>query len=184
MGFYLFVQISSQNVTNFGLFRSHHIFARSLLQKSFSLMPSKPAQDLNVNPVMNDKQAAMLDSIADEQVVEEDFSSAAAAPAVPVELSKKERRFFNLFKSTNTHENDQGSIPKSIDMNAVHAQQASSSLPQVAMSTAEIEAKEEDMARRQAYIAEYAKQEQKNAKKHDEEHEHFVNIFKSAKEQR
>jgi hypothetical protein len=143
-------------------------------------MPNKPAQDLNVNPLMNEQQAAMLDSIADEQVDEEDFSYAAApasAAALPAELTKKERRFFSLFKSTNSHENDQGSIPDDIDLNTVQAQQATRNLPRVSVTAAEIEAKEEDMARREAYIAEYAKQEQKNAKIHDK----FVNIFDSAK---
>ena len=48
------------------------------------------------------------------------------------------------------------------------------------MTAAEKEAQVEDQARREAYIAEYAKQEQKNTTAHDE----FVNIFDSAKEQR
>ncbi len=153
------------------------------MQKSFSLMPSKPAQDLNVNPLMNDQQAAMLDSIADENVDEEDLSHGAApshAATLPVELTKKERRFFSLFRSTNTDDKDQGSLPEGVDLNTVQAQQASGSLPQVGMTAAEKEAQVEDQARREAYIAEYAKQEQKNTKAHDE----FVNIFDSAKEQR
>ena len=155
------------------------ILFRIALQKSFSLMPSKPAQDLNVNPLMNEQQAAMLDSMADEKVDEEDFSS-AAVPALPVEMTKKERRFFSLFKSTNTNPNDQTSVPESMDLNSVQAQKAGGILPRVAMTAEEIEMKEEDMARREAYIAEYAKKEQKNTKAHDK----FVNIFDSAKGER
>lgn len=150
--------------------------------KSFSLMPNKPAQDLNVNPLMNDRQAAMLNSIADEQVDEEDFSHAAVpgAAALPVEMSKKERRFFSLFQSANGNASDQTSVPEGMNLNLIHAQQAGGSLPRVSMSAAEVEAKEEDMARREAYIAEYAKQQLKDGKVHDK----FVNIFDSAKEQR
>ena len=152
------------------------------MQKSFSLMPNKPAQDLDANFLMNDKQAAMLNSIGGEEIDTEDFSPAAVpgAAALPVEMTKKERRFFSLFQSTNTNANDQTSVPEGMDLNLVHAPQAGRDLPRVSLTAAEVDAKEEDMARREAYIAEYAKQAQKDEKVHDK----FVNIFDSTKEQR
>jgi len=145
-------------------------------------MPNKPAQDLNVNPLMNDKQAAMLNGISDELVEEEDLSLAAVpgAAALPVDLSKQELRFFSLFQNTNANANDQTSVPEDMDLGLINAPKAGRDLPQVSMTPEELEARVEDKARREAYMAEYAKQEQKDQKKHDR----YLKTFDSLKGKR
>lgn len=72
-------------------------------------------------------------------------------------------------------------MPESVDLAAVHASQQERLLPRVGDTEAEREAKEEDLARRQAYIEIYAEKEKESAKQ-KKEHDRFVGIFKDVKE--
>lgn len=153
--------------------------------KSFALMPDKPPESLDVNPLVNQEQADMLGSLADEEVDEEDLGDAIAVPAAsnaPVNLTKKEQRFFSLFQGTSSKEENQAAVPEGVKLAAVHASEQESLLPKVGETQAEREAKEEDLARRQAYIEIYAKEQEKQDATQKKAHDKFVGIFRDVNE--
>ena len=72
-----------------------------------------------------------------------------------------------------------------MDLSSVRVVEKEQLLPKVGQSEEEREAKEEDMARRLAYIEIYAKQEaekEKETAKHKKDHDKFVGIFRDVNE--
>jgi hypothetical protein len=146
-------------------------------------MPDHPPESLDAINKAKDS----LDNVADTQVDgEEDAGPPVSAPAAtaPVELTKGEARFFSMFQGTSGNSGDQSSVPKGVDLSAVHASETAALLPSVGVSAEVREAKEEELARRAAYQEIYAKEAQKKGKEEEERHRHFTNIYKSELEKK
>jgi len=151
------------------------------LQKSFQSMPSKPSGDLGkLGGITNQEQEEMLETIADNEVVEEDLGEGSGSrnlsPQIAAELTEKQKRFYALFKNTTSESEIQASVPDQLDLAAVKKIMKSEDLPTVHDTPEEKEAKIEDMARRAAYLA-MEKKAEKDPKRYKECHDMYVANF-------
>lgn len=155
-------------------------------------MPSKPPDTLESQLA----QVKELDRIADQAVDEETLNDndddddevvAPPPPTNPIDLTKKEARFYSLFDGNTSKQEVQGSLPDDVDLDRVHSASTTSEEQQLLAGRGstegetkeEAEAKKEDLARRQAYIEIYAEEEAKRSREgeYEKKHRKYIGIF-------
>lgn len=96
-----------------------------------------------------------------------------------MDLTSNERRFFSLFQGTSSKEEAQTSVPEELKLKLVGSASEAPELPRVGETEAEKEAKEEDMARRAAYLAAQAEAQASVVPNpaQQEAHDRYVRIF-------
>ncbi len=97
---------------------------------------------------------------------------------IQTELTEKESRFFALLQQGTKYDDLQATVPDSLDLAAVQRVVASKELPRVDIPRQSEESKNEDMARRAAYLALAAETEKGG--KYQEYHDRFVAFYKKS----
>lgn len=154
-------------------------------QESFHKGPDRPSSGSEVDVVTNEKEQRMLvEGIGQEVVVEELEEENGAHTLNPkfehsgVDLNEKEKKFLNLYRSCKSYK--QGEVPDNIDLKIVNTAEEQN-LPTVWDTPEEVEAKEEDVARRAAYLEKLSRHSSAQSDKLKEAHDRYLSTFDKLK---